>query len=111
MTRWPQPQRSRGRAADEATLDAGEALPLVAATEAPPELEPELQPMAAEAEPVATQPQVTERAVVPASLEVHPRIDRLVEITIHNHSPAGAANGALEARVASLEATWTHSPA
>jgi len=38
-------------------------------------------------------------------LEVHPRIDRLVEITIHNHSPAGAANGALEARVASLEAT------
>jgi hypothetical protein len=134
--------------ADEATLDAGEPLPLVAATEAQPqpaamaavaaapeespatpeedkpaagdvaatqatpELEPEPmaaeaepQPMAAEAEPVSTQPQVTEKPVVPATLEVHPRIDRLVEITIHNHSPAGAANGALEARVASLEAT------
>ena len=56
-------------------------------------------------EPAPTQPQVTERALVPASLEVHPRIDRLVEITIHNHSPAGATSGALEARVASLEAT------
>jgi hypothetical protein len=98
-------EASPASAADEATLDAGEASPLVAATEAPPELEPEFQPMAAEAEPVSTQPQVTERPVVPASLEVHPRIDRLVEITIHNHSPAGAENGALEARVASLEAT------
>jgi hypothetical protein len=98
-------EASPASAADEATLDAGEALPLVAATEAPPELEPEFQPMAAEAEPVSTQPQVTERPVLPASLEVHPRIDRLVEITIHNHSPAGAENGALEARVASLEAT------
>ena len=39
------------------------------------------------------------------NLEVHPRIDRLVEITIHNHSPDGATAGALEARVASLEST------
>jgi hypothetical protein len=49
--------------------------------------------------------QVAEAATAVPSLEVHPRIDRLVEITIHNHSPAGAATGALEARVASLEAT------
>jgi hypothetical protein len=38
---------------------------------------------------------------------VHPRIDRLVEITIHNHSPAGAASGDLESRLARLEATIT----
>jgi len=118
--------------ADEAMLEADEVLLLVVGTEAEPEPEampavaavaeerppsaeedksapgdvaaiqatPELEPM-----PAPTQPQVTERALIPASLEVHPRIDRLVEITIHNHSPAGAANGALEARVASLEAT------
>ena len=59
--------------------------------------------MAAEA--ASTQLQVTGSPLAPASLEVHPRIDRLVEITIHNHSPAGTTSGALEARVASLEAT------
>jgi hypothetical protein len=71
--------------------------------------------MATAAEPVAAAPaeaeaapvrlQVAEAATAVPSLEVHPRIDRLVEITIHNHSPAGAGTGALEARVASLEAT------
>jgi hypothetical protein len=120
--------------AEETTFEVGEALPLDAVAEAQPEAEavaaapeaeaaapeeekpalgdvaaiqatPEPQPIAAEAESAPTQPQVTERALTPASLEVHPRIDRLVEITIHNHSPAGATNGALEARVASLEAT------
>ena len=92
---------------------------VVAATQATPELElmaavVELAPVAAEVqpepmmaamEPAPTQPQVTEQPVAPATLEVNPRIDRLVEITIHNHSPAGATSSALEARVSSLEAT------
>jgi hypothetical protein len=87
----------------------------VAATQATPELElmaavlelAEVQPepMVAAMEPAPTQPQVTEKSVTPATLEVNPRIDRLVEITIHNHSPAGATSSALEARVTSLEAT------
>src|SRR5215212_11594582 len=86
---------------------------IVAATQATPELElmaevVELAPVAAEVqpepmmaamEPAPTQPQVTEKSVAPATLEVNPRIDRLVEITIHNHSPAGATSSALEARV------------
>jgi hypothetical protein len=38
---------------------------------------------------------------------VHPRIDRLVEITIHNHSPANTTSGDLESRLARLEATIT----
>lgn len=63
------------------------------------------QPMVAAMELAPTQPQVTEQSVAPATLEVNPRIDRLVEITIHNHSPAGATSSALEARVTSLEAT------
>ena len=46
-----------------------------------------------------------EPALALPNLEVHPRIDRLVEITIHNHSPAGTTTGALEARLASLEST------
>jgi len=92
---------------------------IVAATQATPELElmaavAELAPVAAEVqpepmvaamEPAPTQPQVAEKSVAPATLEVNPRIDRLVEITIHNHSPAGATSSALEARVTSLEAT------
>ena len=82
---------------------------------APEEVEAEPEPMAATAsEPDAAalvpEPAVAETATVapaPAipNLEVHPRIDRLVEITIHNHSPAVATSGALEARVASLEST------
>jgi hypothetical protein len=103
-----------------------EAAPEVAAPEAAPEEEVAAAPLAAEApepvaamataaEPVAAAPaeaeaapvrlQVAEAATAVPSLEVHPRIDRLVEITIHNHSPAGAGTGALEARVASLETT------
>ena len=87
----------------------------VAATQATPELElmtgvvelAEVQPepMVAAMELAPTQPQVAEQSVTPATLEVNPRIDRLVEITIHNHSPAGATSSALEARVTSLEAT------
>jgi hypothetical protein len=83
----------------------------VAATQVTPELDlmaavVELaEPMVAAMELAPTQPQVTEKSVAPATLEVNPRIDRLVEITIHNHSPAGATSSALEARVTSLEAT------
>jgi len=83
----------------------------VAATQATPELDlmaavVELaEPMVAAMEPAPTLPQVTEKSVTPATLEVNPRIDRLVEITIHNHSPAGATSSALEARVTSLEET------
>src|SRR5215208_5421112 len=106
-------------AAAEESLPAPEELQpepaVVAATQATPELElmaavvelAEVQPelMVAAMEPAPTQPQVTEKSVAPATLEVNPRIDRLVEITIHNHSPAGATSSALEARVTSLEAT------
>src|SRR5918995_369598 len=84
-------------------------------TAAPEEVEAEPEPMAATAsEPDAAalvpEPAMAEATTVapaPAipNLEVHPRIDRLVEITIHNHSPAVATSGALEARVASLEST------
>jgi hypothetical protein len=111
---------------DEVTIGAGEAWPLTAETEEQPEPEEvpavaavaeeslpaleEVQPepmvaMVAAMEPASTQPQVTEKSVAPPTLEVNPRIDRLVEITIHNHSPAGATSSALEARVTSLEAT------
>jgi hypothetical protein len=78
--------------------------------EATPEDIEAVPPVTAEPEPVAAaaalvpEPAVAAAPTIP-NLEVHPRIDRLVEITIHNHSPAGAENGALEARVASLEAT------
>ncbi len=66
-----------------------------------------LEPAAAgaETETPSLRLQVTESAAPVPSLEVHPRIDRLVEITIHNHSPAGAASGDLESRLARLEAT------
>jgi hypothetical protein len=116
----PEPEEVPAMAsAEEESLPAPEEVQLepatVAATQATPELElmagavelAEVQPepMVAAMEPAPTQPQLTEKSVAPATLEVNPRIDRLVEITIHNHSPAGAASSALEARVTSLEAT------
>jgi hypothetical protein len=116
----PEPEEVPAMAsAEEESLPAPEEVQLepatVAATQATPELElmagavelAEVQPepMVAAMEPAPTQPQVTEKSVAPATLEVNPRIDRLVEITIHNHSPAGATSSALEARVTSLEAT------
>jgi hypothetical protein len=116
----PEPEEVPAMAsAEEESLPAPEEVQLepatVAATQATPELElmagavelAEVQPepMVAAMEPAPTQPQLTEKSVAPATLEVNPRIDRLVEITIHNHSPAGATSSALEARVTSLEAT------
>jgi hypothetical protein len=116
----PEPEEVPAMAsAEEESLPAPEEVQLepatVAATQATPELElmagavelAEVQPepMVAAMEPAPTQPQLTEKSVAPATLEVNPRIDRLVEITIHNHSPAGTASSALEARVTSLEAT------
>ena len=81
-------------------LAPAEAAPVEAAAAevAPEEVEAAPEPAAAALLP---EPAV---AALP-NLEVHPRIDRLVEITIHNHSPDGATAGALEARVASLEST------
>ena len=83
-----------------------EAAPVEAAVaEAAPE-EVEAAPLVtAVPEPAVAAADQVEPAPALPNLEVHPRIDRLVEITIHNHSPAGAATGALEARVASLEST------
>src|SRR5215204_531574 len=116
----PEPEEvpAMAAAAEESLPASEEVQPepaTVAATQATPELElmaavlelAEVQPepMVAAMEPTPTQPQVTEKSVIPATLEVNPRIDRLVEITIHNHSPAGATSSALEARVTSLEAT------
>jgi hypothetical protein len=61
--------------------------------------------LAAPAEAATIRTQVTEQPLTPATLAVSPNIGRLVEITIHNHSPAGSASAALEARLAALEAT------
>ena len=76
-----------------------------------------MPPVTAVPEPVAaTAPEPAAAALLPETavaalpnLEVHPRIDRLVEITIHNHSPDGAT-AALEARVASSSQPWQRSP-
>jgi len=90
-------------AATQATPDLELIPPVVEPAPVAAEVQPE--PMVAAMQPVPTEPQVTEKSVTPATVEVNPRIDRLVEITIHNHSPAGATSSALEARVTSLEAT------
>ena len=82
-----------------------EAAPLVTAVPEPAAATAP-EPVAATApEPAVAAAAQVEPAPALPTLEVHPRIDRLVEITIHNHSPAGATTGALEARVASLEST------
>jgi hypothetical protein len=92
---------------EEAAPEAVEAEPLVTAVREPEAaIAPEPEPAATAASEIAPiRQQVTEIPPAIPSLEVHPRIDRLVEITIHNHSPAGTTSSALEARVASLEAT------
>jgi hypothetical protein len=97
-----------GEAADEeAAPEAVEVeLLITAAREPEAAVMPEPEPAVTAAREVAPiQEQATETPPAIPSLEVHPRIDRLVEITIHNHSPAGATSSVLEARVASLEAT------
>src|SRR5829696_4286991 len=99
----PAPEEVQPEPATVAATQATPELELMAAVVELAEVQPEL--MVAAMEPAPTQPQVTEKSVIPATLEVNPRIDRLVEITIHNHSPAGATSSALEARVTSLEAT------
>jgi hypothetical protein len=97
--------------------EAAEAAPEEEAPEPLAAVEPEtvattagvLEPAAAAAETEAPslRLEVTESAAPVPSLEVHPRIDRLVEITIHNHSPAGPTSADLESRLARLEATMT----
>ena len=106
----PQPELAP---AEAAPLEAAAAEAAPEEVEAAPEEVEAVPPVTAVPEPVAaTAPEPAAAALLPEpavaalpNLEVHPRIDRLVEITIHNHSPAVATSGALEARVASLEST------
>jgi hypothetical protein len=106
----PQPELAP---AEAAPVEAAAAEVAPEEVEAAPEEVEAVPPVTAVPEPVAaTAPEPAAAALLPEpavaalpNLEVHPRIDRLVEITIHNHSPDGATAGALEARVASLEST------
>ena len=106
----PQPELAP---AEAAPVEAAAAEVAPEEVEAAPEEVEAVPPVTAVPEPVAaTAPEPAAAALLPEpavaalpNLEVHPRIDRLVEITIHNHSPAVATSGALEARVASLEST------
>ncbi len=86
----------------------GEGAPSVEPIEEAPEpgaAEPAPVSLAAAAEAATIRTQVTEQPLTPATLPVSPNIGHLVEVTIHNHSPADSASAVLEARLAALEAT------